>query len=174
MKLKNSISCLEFPNNKLISQDEVDLDVSNLKKLKKKLAIIEEKEKKNKVEKKTIKRKAKFRKKINTVSKTDEMSHTHTTTSKILKSKETENKENERATESKESSNTGDQLKHIEETQNDREEEIDDKSSESDKQHDKNFRILSKAVNFKKEICNVCSRNSRMILTLMIAVPSII
>jgi hypothetical protein len=62
--VKNSISCMDLEKAELISQKEVDSDMSNLKGLKKKLAIIEEKEKQKKAEKKIIKRKNKVKPRV--------------------------------------------------------------------------------------------------------------
>jgi hypothetical protein len=138
IKLKNSISCMELPNNKLIPQDEVDQDVSNLKKLKKKLAIIEEKEKKQ-LEKTTIKRKARLKKKINQAPKTVNESQTHTTT----KSREIGSKENEKAFESKDTSKTNELSKPIEKDQQEKMDLLGFGSEETNPQGDDNFRILS-------------------------------
>ena len=62
--IKNSMSCIDFDNMKLIPSQQVDSDLSNLKGLKKKLAVIEEKERKLQSEKKLLSRKNKLKKHI--------------------------------------------------------------------------------------------------------------
>jgi hypothetical protein len=148
--LKNSISCREFSDNKLISQDQVDQDVSNLKKLKQKLAIIEEKEKNKKVENKKSKRKAKLKKKINPTAKANESTKTQISSSKITKSKESESKENElkekeESFETKESKQLAEEQNQNPQIQYMNIENIEHKEMESiEEEEEHNFRILSK------------------------------
>lgn len=83
--LKNSMSCTEFQNCLLVDEEELDLDVSNLKGLKKKLAIIEEKETKQRNEKKVFNRKQKFRKKVKVAKKSQDSEKTQSSKARSKK-----------------------------------------------------------------------------------------